>query len=63
MLLQECPETAYKTEINSNSWTTTKTSEDCPTQLDKNWVLEIAKSCFSLISVLPIQRTPHFSAT
>jgi hypothetical protein len=29
----------------------------------ETWVLKIAKSCFSLISVLLIQRTPHFSAT
>jgi hypothetical protein len=29
----------------------------------KNWVLKTAKSRFSSISVLPIQSTPHFSAT
>jgi hypothetical protein len=49
-----------KYEANTNSWITT---EDASHNKIENWVLEIAEPCVSLISVLPIQRTLHFSAT
>jgi hypothetical protein len=52
-------ESWLRLEINTDSWMTTKKIEDYLTQLDK----KVTESCFSLIIVMPTQRTPYFSAT
>jgi hypothetical protein len=50
-----------KYEANTDSWMTIKIFEDYLTQLGtENWVLKIAKSRFSLISVLPTQKNTTF---